>query len=1553
MSLQEELDQLLAEDLQARLDAFEPRVLSWLLLLPEWTEREWPFGSDMIDQLDSSGLVERRDTLDGGDAFWVRDSVRHDLARYVRQVRGSELEEDIAQLAQSSWLGTLTPYREDPSGRVLMDAVEQLLGDGDFGEATRLTAAARLLGEALSEPLADAARRARWRIDRAVRTAEDRRQLRHYVHRGSVEAELTALRSPSSGYIALHLLGGGGTGKTMVIRHLCSTSETPVARIDFDHLDPRYPDQRPGEILLALAGELLGYGATRQAYAFYRRLQDAVDAVHEELASDLQATERLFNEMIWSFARFIEQFPPPVLLVLDTCEELAKLYTPGSEAPAIDRTFQILEQLHDQVKSVRFVFAGRRWLVQPLGEGPDAASPRLRHRPSVRVLPFTGFTLVEAEEYLRKRNVTPTAMTEALLHRSAAPDGTYSPFELAAYCEWTLSDPRLNPSELRNAPGDPLVERRIIGRVTDRIRTAVPVAAALGRFDLDLITPALRRSGLDPQEVFDELTGQEWVNVLSVNSLGAPRVIEVDEHLRSRILYVTALQHPVDMHALGRDAVAAIERSALPDLPVETVEAAIRLLPVADAGEFWASLERRLTADHAWGWAAQTSMRAGAIEFARADGDGPTILAATLATQAAARIHTANSGDVVSLWKAVERYASRHPDPRQSRTLAVRGLLGRLAAGDPLADPSLITAMDDDLVGSFVAAAQRMVADGRDASRLVSWLAAANRDPRIAAVASSLSSVLALWSGDSQGARLSADAALMQAVRHGPAYADWVPPRRLADRCRLTRLFVAWTSGEPLTAVPWEAWRDEAIHHVDDIDAERLMSLTLRFERGYRALPEQTIERVTAAEHYARRRPADWLHFQVRPLLVELVTASWIGRDRGFVMLQQRIEEALAAGDDPDTVDASQLAQMHLFRRHRFTDTRVTMLSGDAAPIVRAEAWLVRNLVSGEQPATAQEAGSWHGWWQCQQSPERQPRPPVADAGIPPDILYADQVEYNKHFGLEPPAVDDGPPSFDPVQILRSGNSLEQMAPGERGRAMLVAGEVLALRSPVLGAMLLAEAVKPLVRAGDEVSAIQATVLAVLSAGRADALQVRLTELLPDGWLPDRWGAELPHTWAKWQLAATYLYRNEKVPALASPAPELKLPVKPRAVPSPSRESTDSEESPPLRETSSPAAGSWAPAPWRESWGFGGWTFGAVALAGLAWFVLQVFLSASDGTPIFTRAGLSSVLSFIVILLIALVLAVVAVAIITAAALPYIGVYRRFSAPSPRGFRFTFPHGTVYVTGLRAATLERRLVIRFLAWRPVWRKRITDGAAAPVLRIRRRRPTIIEIDSIRQLDDWPWEQWLGQGYPPSQRANLLYFHHKRWLIRDIYPASWSNAKYAYQGPAHILAVTPLPEGNAKALHLIGTPVSTRDGLRFRVSMTGTATRSRRGAEVGEVLIGANSMRTPPVVILQADPVDAGTLPLGDDHKKYRNLAHEYLNSGASAVFVIPPLEDKLAATVAKRVESAITKLRRPPRPPVLLLLLSEIKKLVQSASPPAGDGDDPTLDLLLFLNSTH
>jgi hypothetical protein len=1429
MSLQEELTERLAQGLRERLARFEPRVLSWLLLLPEWTATQWPFGDDLIGRFEASGLIEQRETFDGGVAFWVRDSVRPELARYVRETRGSRLEADVAELARSTSLGTLIRYRDDPSGQSLMDDVEALIRDGKLGEATRLTAQARLLGEALNEPLADAARRARWLIDRAVRTAEDQRRLQHYVHRSGIEEAFRALLDEEFPYYVLHLLGDGGTGKTMAIRQLCNTAGIHVARIDFDYLDPRYPDQRPGEILLALAGELLGYGTTRGMYYGYRRLRDAVDAVHEELASEVYATRPAFTEMIRAFADFVASFRPPVLFVLDTCEELAKLYLPGAEAPAIDQTFRIIEMVHARNPFVRFVLAGRRWLVPPSSPVSAAAGPALRPRPYVSVEPVSGFTRAEALTYVQVRQLRSEAMIEALLRRAAMPDGTCNPFELASYCEWAVSDPDLDPAELTAAPGDPLVERRIVGRTGDGIRPALPIAAALGRFDLDLIASALGCAGLDPATAFRELSGQEWVNVLSVDASGQPREIEVDEHLRDRILRVTAARHPVDHQALGRDAAAAIERSGeLSATPVSTVEAAVRLLPPAEAGEFWARLEQRIADQDAWAWAAQATTRVGAIEAERAEGEGPTILAAILATQAAARLRT--GGDVIPLWREARRYAARHPDPEQAHKLSVREMLGRLAAGDPNVDPESIPSTPrGDLAAAYLAAAQRLVADGRDAGGLAWNARLSTDDPRIKALATSLQAVLALWADEGfHAADLARDAESL-AAGAGPvtSWADWVPPRRILDRCRLTQLFVAFVTGDQPPG--WESWRDEAIEHLDDIDAERLVSLSLRFEAGFRPVPPGEIWRIRAEESYAPRRRTDWLHFQVRPLIAELATQIWTDRNGSLQMLGGRIDEAVAAGDDPDIIDACQLAQMRICRRRREMDGRVLTLSREGSPLARAEAWLVRTLVDGDRP-----------------KPE--------------------------------PSVPEAPHSFDPEDILRAGGSIDAMPPGERGRAMLAVAEVRALRSPAPAAELLRAAVGPLREAGDYASAAQAAVLRILAHVRAYSPGTVPFDALPN----DREAGALPSTWATRLDVARRL---------------------------------DAGESPPFDiPDRSPELPSLAPARYCENCGSPMEPYDAFCgTCGRPAGLTRASQAPGQSPPQAYAAASAPPQPFAV----------------ASAAIPDAAI-ARVASRWRRGLRLEYAHSRVTVT--RSARL---LSWRLVRYQTVRLSSLDEAPPIPALRVGRKRPAICKIETDPELDDYPWEQWLGAGYPERGPADLLYFRVGEGGPRFM---RWDRHSYAYLGPAHILGVAA-GTGKDWALHLIGTPVNTKGGWRLRVTGTGYPTRTSRGTDEGESLFSPLSLeQTPPVVVLQADPVDGDPRPLGVDRKGFIRLARECLADGGEAVFVVPPLGDALARTTARSMRDAIMEMPASLRPADLLDLLAHVKRLVR------------THDVLLFLN---
>lgn len=293
-----------------------------------------------------------------------------------------------------TWLRVVARHLDDPSGVELLADVEGLVSSGRSAEALGVVGAAQALGDVLGEPLVSSARRAQWRIDRGHRQALDARTVAHYLPHPRVEEALRDLVGGAGATWALHLLGAGGVGKTMAVRDLSSgrfaarwgLAQPPVARIDFDHLDPRYPYGRPGELLLALVGELFTYSSTREAESAFRDTDDALALLHEAVAAPDGVDPGLLDDAVRTFADLLDSLGGVVVLVLDTCEELAKLHPPGGRAPAVDKTFELLERLHARAPSMRVVLAGRRTLV-PSPDGRTSGGLVLdpaRRRPARR-----------------------------------------------------------------------------------------------------------------------------------------------------------------------------------------------------------------------------------------------------------------------------------------------------------------------------------------------------------------------------------------------------------------------------------------------------------------------------------------------------------------------------------------------------------------------------------------------------------------------------------------------------------------------------------------------------------------------------------------------------------------------------------------------------------------------------------------------------------------------------------------------------------------------------------------------------------------------------------------------------------------------------------------------------------------------------------------------------------------------------------------------------------------------------------------------------------------
>ncbi|GAA2368438.1 hypothetical protein GCM10010404_23720 [Nonomuraea africana] len=1496
-SLEQELARRGAELLERRLSGFDPRLLARLALLPEWTEDLARAVSltgeplaELLERLEGLGLVERRRVLGARgrrqEAFWVRSGVRADLARHVRAVLDEECDRleaavgAISPLSPSAqaWLLAVR-LRVEPTGLELVETVDRHIEDGDLAAASRLVTAAEVLGQTLGGPLADAARRAAWRVDRLARATDDLEHLRHYLHRQEAEQALTELILGEGEQWALHLLGGGGTGKTMLVRHLASgrfaadrgVPAFPVARADFDHLDPRYPEQRPGLLLHTLADELLGYGTHRRTTHAFRAFEDASFTLEEELgrtAPDRSRVEALLRDLATAFARFVASLPEPVVLVLDTCEELAKLYPPGAAAPGIEHTFLLLELLRAELPHLRVVLAGRRWLVPP--PEPLTAGPLLSDRPYVRVLQLGGFTEDEAGSYLARRAPgLPAGLRAAVLARAGQRgDGRYNPFELAAYAHWAAVEPDLDARELLEAPGDPYVERRIVGRVLSAdLRVALAVAAELGRFDLDLLTPALLRHGIDPGPAFDALAMYDWVNVVALGADGRARVIEVDEHLRDRL---RAVLPPADPSQLGRDAAAVIDATPLPELPVETVEAAVRLLPPAEAGELWERLERRILDGGHWGWAFQVCVRVAAVEEGR---EGDTVLAAILATQAAAAARGRRSDQ--GLWAVVAEHAARHPDPRTRHDLRTRALLGLGAVGGEAgaATASGLRRIADDLdhaghqlIGSVVAALEAAPVRVSWAGLLLENLLEVRDQPATANAAAAVLAVSQALSGDEaeEAARFAELALTFAELPPGPPLLDWEPPGDLLDRCRRARLEVAIRWGEPLDAVPWERWRAEALAATD---GDGLAALTVAFELGHRRITGDVLDELGA-------RPPG-------PLSVELAWAWAVAGapERGRQLLERCVEHAINEGD-ADLAERARVALLGLAARCRTTawvpEAARIAAAGTAAE--RAAASRLVALMSGGRAdppepvatgapgrrgrallAAAQHLVIADPWRAVTLLAEAEGL--LAEAqdedGANQALVLRVLTEAFSGARTSPQAVVDRTPFFLSVPESVEGSQWPQLARAAEGvRRGETRGPVLdRARRLLFGAEPSTSRPHPATSRG----MLWRLGAAVLYAGSALALGL---------------GAMVGLGPAEGMEVVSYLL-------LAALAGVVAVGLV-----------TSGKEN------------------------------GNVVLLLLgAWAAGAALALAAAALPHGWVRGTAFAVSFL-----PAALAGGAYAYLWSVVLRHPPVYQL--SVDEEGVTVSEP-GSVKMldgglTGAAGRYVRAPATLRHAAMRD-------DGSITfDLVEPPGTGPVPMAVRPSPAAADRHWERRLAEAVPPAVRDRLVVYR-EGYGERASRRAWVAARKEAYLGPPHLAAGRKAPSARGGAfgyrlLHLVGQVVETAAGPRLRVADAAATTISKR-VRKGERLIGPELEDAIGLVVLQPEP-DERPRGLGGSRAGFLAVAARAFSQGAQAVLVLPTLTDDVAAAVTSALRAGYPDGWRQPYPTELLGLALEVKRIL-------------------------
>ncbi|MER7134605.1 hypothetical protein, partial [Streptosporangium saharense] len=487
-----------------------------------------------------------------------------------------------------------------------------------------------------------------------------------------------------------------------------------------------------------------------------------------------------------------------------------------------------------------------------------------------------------------------------------------------------------------------------------------------------------------------------------------------------------------------------------------------------------------------------------------------------------------------------------------------------------------------------------------------------NTDRRIAAAVTAQRALLALHHGDHETAgRLAADAfvsALPASARPaardtgwedatglhlalvatasadgvpGHAWADWRAPRRLDARCLLVwQLVTAGRQEQDDLQTPWRSFSAP----IDDVDVERLLAWRVRVHNGIRPLEPHVLELLADRDAYSpARRASVWQHHRVRPLVVE-VAEAWLTRGevaKAVELLRGRIEAAVAAGDDPDTVEQCQLALVRICRRVRSLGPcpEIVSFTTSGTPLVRAEAWTTLTLVTGARPSSPEEAGSWYGWWQCQDrrslsggQPGWEP-PSAPEPGIPWELTLAARRERAGH--REAPAVLPG-----------------LLGPGGEGRRMLERAETLALRSPGLAWPMFDVAAALLRRAHDPRGVLQARVLALLARVRIGAPGKRPPVEALDVLLPDQ--VDFP-SGSGWPERIAYLRGLLEDPdATGSDLPELAL------------DSATSTSSPPPPEVSPPAF----------AFGrFGHAVRGVTVVALLALAFAAVLFSAADRLP--------------------------------------------------------------------------------------------------------------------------------------------------------------------------------------------------------------------------------------------------------------------------------------------------------------------------------------------------
>jgi hypothetical protein len=966
--------------------------------------------------------------------FWMPDSVRADAVEYLKGRKGPAFLGTVLIDAGQAIAGTchrgrsisFLPFRESldlspatvrwadiasrcgniaDAGAFVAAAVRAAVESGDTTEALEILNVASPVAKVVGAGLEPVVEVAKHRIQLAFRQTADERHLERYLPRQDQIDDFNKLKDEPDGpssHWALHYLGMGGVGKTMLLRHVAarlavdkSGNKLPTARVDFDLISPDFPLRKPGELLATLAEELRFYGGPDQD-ARYTEFTNLLLSLHGTLSKESPSNDPLYNIRTDAFRQLLDKFrallaglPSPVILILDTCEELAKLEPAGDILPSVEATFKILEDLHHSLPQIRVVFAGRRLLAragdrQPDGEyrwaaRPGTLSERNKLLPEskeyLRLHVVRGFTEQDATDFFKLLQIQVDSNRHAAILKSSPDTGApadirwhddphplideerrYNPFDLRLYADWIHEDPNVTAEIISSGATDPYVELRILKHMPDDlVRGVLPAVVLLRRFDIEKLRDVVNGGGEALQRVYHDLGAQEWIDyqqdILQVDRNLLGRLQKYYEHEDRRYLQERARNslRPV-LAKLMNTALSA--QDPFSTLTVANVDAALRLLPIDEAAAVWEQIDRRVTDGANWSWAENVC----SFLLVENNAAGPAVTsdpvrsvpreqrlrAAVRATMTAAVSHT-SARFRPEWWKEVEILAPLHPNPTIRKSLENRA---KIAQG-PLtqAHVQLVEEFRGDawrfeqLAAALAASLERLSDVGATSLPRLDSKFALGLSVEVRAF---LMSVYARISEDSN---LIANVKALAASAPPPPtlqrWADWHAPACIADRVRL-ELLRRWrrASKEELNE-----WSSAAVKRANNADSERLLSrlIQLALESDLNRVPALT----DRSPYDPKLHPDCIAHRETPPLFASIAEADLArnGTRDPSRLLNDVLPMAQAAADR-EAVDAATMVSLKIMRQMR----QPTALSATV------------ELIARQQPLST----PFHRWWATQ-----------------------------------------------------------------------------------------------------------------------------------------------------------------------------------------------------------------------------------------------------------------------------------------------------------------------------------------------------------------------------------------------------------------------------------------------------------------------------------------------------------------------------------------------------------------------------------------------------------